>query len=307
MSNLAFIFPGQGSQFVGMGQDVYNTFESVRTRFQQANDILGYDLAELCFNGPEDQLNTTSFTQPAIFVNSFIMFELLAERNVKPSMVAGHSLGEFSALAAAGSLDFKSGLEIVQKRGTLMQDASNYQKGTMAAIIGMDTKQVESVCKHASDKGVVGVANYNSPGQVVISGTIEGVQAAIQLSQENGAKRAIELKVSGAFHSPLMEPALAEFNQKLDAVDLREPQIDLYSNVTAKKASDVTEIRKLLASQLSSPVLWTQTIQAMALNGAETFYEVGPGNVLTGLNRRIDRKLSTVTISSLEQIQAQEE
>ncbi len=307
MSKLAFIFPGQGSQFVGMGKDVYDAFDSVRERFQQASDILGYDLAELCFNGPEDQLNITSFTQPAIFVHSFIMFELLSERNVKPSMVAGHSLGEFSALAAAGSLDFKSGLEIVQKRGTLMQNASDYQKGTMAAIIGMETEQVEAVCKQASDNGVVGVANYNSPGQVVISGTIEGVQAAIQLAQENGAKRAIELKVSGAFHSPLMEPALDEFNQHLDAVDFKEPQIDLYSNVTAKKANDVAEIRKLLASQLSSPVLWTQTIQEMAKNGVETFYEVGPGNVLTGLNRRIDRTLSTVTISSLEQIQAQEE
>ena len=307
MSKPAFIFPGQGSQHIGMGQDVHTEYPLARERFDQASAILGYDLATLCFNGPEEQLNTTSYTQPAIYVHSYIMCELLAEKGVQPAMTAGHSLGEITALAAAGALDFDTGLKIVQQRGTLMQNASDYEPGTMAAIIGLDDAIVESVCKQAATAGTVGVANFNSPGQVVISGSIAGVNRAMELAKEQGAKRAIELKVSGAFHSPLMEPALKDFKALLENTRFNPLKVPVYSNVTGKMISDVSEVVTLLGMQLSNPVLWVQTILSMVADGATKFYEVGPGSVLTGLNKRIDRSLDTSAINNLESIQTEKD
>ncbi len=307
MDSLAFLFPGQGSQYVGMAEDFYHTFETVKERYAQAAEILGFDLAKLAFEGPEEMLAQTDKTQPAIFVHSYVVCELLKTQGIVPRMAAGHSLGEYSALAAAGVFSFEQGLKLVKMRGRLMADAGQSVKGAMAAIIGLDFQTVHNICQKASHKALVDLANFNSPDQIVISGTVDGVEAAIQMAQDEGAKRALKLNVSGAFHSPLMKPVLDDFIKELEAVEFCKPDIPIFSNVTGQATIDPVEIKMFLEKQLLSPVLWTETIKHMLQGGAEVFVEVGPGRVLSGLLRKIDRQIKTLSVGTVEQLEKMSE
>lgn len=302
MSSVAFQFPGQASQYVGMARDLYEAFPLARDFFAQAQEILGFDLAEVCFNGPEERLKQTAITQPAIFVHSAIVSALLRERGVVPDMAAGHSLGEYSALLAAGALSFAEGLRLVKRRGELMQQAGTIAPGTMAAIIGLDERAVAEVCAEASQAGVVQPANFNCPGQVVVSGAVQAVHRAMELARARGAKRVVELVVSGAFHSPLMEYAHRHMGEVLAAAEIRDAQIPVYANVTARPVRSAAEIRHLLHEQLSRPVLWQNTVQNMIADGATIFYEVGPGNVLRGLLMRINKEVPGRTMGTAEEL-----
>ncbi len=292
----AFIFPGQGSQKVGMGKNHYDSNEKFRTTLEKANEIMGISLSKIMFEGPSEQLTQTKFTQPAIFVHSVALFETLGQ---KPDMVAGHSLGEFSALAASEVLDFESAFKLVVLRGSLMQEAGTLYPGTMAAIIGMENEVVEKICDEATkaiQKPVV-PANFNSPGQVVISGDVDSVKKAVELAKENGCRLAKLLPVSGAFHSPLMQPAYEALKERLNEIEFRQPVCPVYSNFTATATLDPDLIKENLLQQLVSPVKWTQTIQNMAGDGAADFVEVGPGSVLQGL---VKRTLNNVNIEGYE-------
>ncbi|XWN38538.1 MAG: ACP S-malonyltransferase [Balneola sp.] len=285
----AYLFPGQGSQFVGMGEDHFNSNSEFAKIVDQANDVLGIDLKSIMFNGPEEKLKQTEFTQPAIFLHSVALYKTL---DASPDMVAGHSLGEFSALVACNAVSFEDALKIVRRRGELMQAAGASNPGTMAAIIGMDDDKVELVCKKAAEqtgKEVV-AANYNCPGQLVISGYVEAVKAAVDIAKDDGARMAMLLPVSGAFHSSLMEPAFVGLKESLENLEINTPNCPIYSNFTAKPTSDVNEIRSNLLDQLMNPVRWTQTLQNMIQKGATSFVEVGPGKVLQGLVKRTNRK-----------------
>ncbi len=279
----AFVFPGQGSQFVGMAKDILDEHSVAKKYLQQAEDILGFDLANLMFNGPEDKLLQTSVTQPAIFVHSVLA--ALTYKDFKPDAVAGHSLGEFSALVAAGVLSFEDGLRLVQARANAMQKACDEQKSGMAAIIGLDDEKVEEICSEIDT--LVVPANYNTSGQVVISGTMDGIEKAIAAFQESGARMAIKLKVNGAFHSPLMKSAEDELAAKIEETNFHAPICPIYQNVVATAVKDVEEIKTNLIKQLTAPVRWTQTIKQMKTDGFESFEELGPGKVLSGLIRKI--------------------
>lgn len=301
-SRTAYIFPGQGSQFIGMGRDLYDAYESVRERYRVASDILGLNLAQLSFDGPEDELKQTRVTQPAIFVHSAVLTEILQARRYRPSLVAGHSLGEYSALFAAGALSFVDALKLVKVRGELMQQAGEINAGAMAAIIGLEPEVLRDVCDEAAANGVVQVANYNSPGQIVISGSVSGVERAIVVAQEKGAKKAVPLVVSGAFHSPLMEFAREGLTEALAQVRINPAEVPVFSNVTAGPVSQPTDIQKYLLEQLTCPVRWTESIQNMIGDGANVFYEVGPGSVLKGLLKRISRDTECRSINSVESL-----
>ncbi|WP_159636595.1 ACP S-malonyltransferase [Sphingobacterium composti Ten et al. 2007 non Yoo et al. 2007] len=290
----AYIFPGQGAQFVGMGQDLYNLNEETKTLFEKANDILGFRITDIMFNGTDEDLKQTKVTQPAIFLHSVILAKALGDK-FQPSMVAGHSLGEFSALVSAGALSFEDGLKLVSQRANAMQKACELQPSTMAAILGLDDETVEKICTQVEE--VVVAANYNCPGQLVISGSIEGVDKACALLTEAGAKRALKLNVGGAFHSPLMEPAKVELQAAIEATDIKSPICPIYQNVDAKAYTDPQEIKANLIAQLTGAVRWTQTVQNMLADGAETFVEVGPGNVLQGLVKKVDRQAQTSSAS----------
>jgi len=281
----AYLFPGQGSQFVGMAKDLFDNNKKATQRFSEADDILGYSLSKLMFDGPEEKLKQTEFTQPAIFLHSIALFETL---DVNPDLAAGHSLGEFSALAVSGAISFEDGLKLVSLRGSLMQKAGDENPGSMAAIIGMDDELVEIICDEATAQTFKPVvpANYNCPGQLVISGDSKAVEEALELARGRGCRLAKMLPVSGAFHSPLMKPAYDGLKENLDSVEIKEPAFPIYSNYTAKPASDPEVIRENLLNQLLNPVKWTQTLQNMHAGGAGKFVEVGPGNVLQGLVKR---------------------
>ncbi|EEI94248.1 [acyl-carrier-protein] S-malonyltransferase [Sphingobacterium spiritivorum ATCC 33300] len=286
----AYVFPGQGAQFVGMGQDLYNLNDETKALFEQANDILGFRITDIMFNGTDEELKQTKVTQPAIFLHSVILAKALGE-NFKPDMVAGHSLGEFSALVAAGALTFEDGLQLVAKRANAMQKATEIEPSAMAAILGLEDAIVEETCAKVEETVVA--ANFNCPGQVVISGTVAGVDKACELLLAAGAKRALKLNVGGAFHSPLMEPARVELQAAIEAVDIKSPVCPIYQNVDAKPQTDPAVIKENLIAQLTGAVRWTQTVQHILSDGAEAFVEVGPGNVLQGLVKKVDRQIPT--------------
>lgn len=288
----AYVFPGQGAQFVGMGKDLYEGSARSKELFEKANEILGFRITDLMFEGTDEDLRQTKVTQPAIFLHSVILAQSLGE-GFQPDMVAGHSLGEFSALVAAKALTFEDGLILVSKRAQAMQKACEAEPSTMAAIIGLDDEVVESVC--AGIYEVVVPANYNSPGQVVISGSEKGIEIACEKLKEAGAKRALPLKVGGAFHSPLMEPARVELAEAINHASFKSPVCPVYQNVNALPFTDPEQIRKNLIDQLTSPVRWTQSARNMIADGATTFVEVGPGTVLQGLIKKADRNIEAMS------------
>jgi [acyl-carrier-protein] S-malonyltransferase len=290
----AYVFPGQGAQFVGMGKDLYESSELAKELFEKANDILGFRITDIMFNGTDEELKQTKVTQPAIFLHSTIMAKVLGD-SFRPEMVAGHSLGEFSALVANKTLSFEDGLKLVFKRAMAMQKACEKTPSTMAAILGLDDEIVEKVC--AEIDGVVVPANYNCPGQLVISGEIEAVNKACEKLKEAGAKRALILQVGGAFHSPLMEPAREELEEAINATVFSKPVCPVYQNVTASAVIEPEEIKKNLIAQLTAPVRWTQTMKQMLADGATEVIEVGPGKVLQGLFKKVDRNIPTQSAS----------
>ena len=286
----AYIFPGQGAQFPGMGKDLFDKSDKAKALFNSANKILGFDITKIMFEGDPEDLKQTKVTQPAIFLHSVILAKCLSNK-FNPDMVAGHSLGEFSALVANNTLNFESGLKLVAQRAVAMQKACEISEGTMAAVLGLENKIVESTCKEIN--GVVVAANYNCPGQLVVSGEIEPIHKACELMKNKGARRALVLPVGGAFHSPLMEPAREELANAIENTKFNSPSCPIYQNVSAIAVSDVNTIKKNLIAQLTAPVKWTQSIESMIKDGATDFIEVGPGNVLQGLVRKINREKST--------------
>ena len=288
----ATVFPGQGSQFSGMGKDLFDASAEARARFQEANDILGFHLSDIMFNGSDADLKQTKVTQPAIFTHSVILAELLGD-DFQPGMAAGHSLGEFSALVACGAMNFADGLKLVSARAQAMQKACEEEPSTMAAILGLDDDVVETTC--AEQDGIVVAANYNCPGQLVISGQIPAVEAACEVLKEKGARRALLLPVGGAFHSPLMEPAREELAAAIEATNIVVPRCPVYQNVSAQGESDPATIKNNLVAQLTAPVRWTQTMHAMIADGATSVLEVGPGKVLQGLFKKVDRGFETAS------------
>lgn len=285
----AFVFPGQGAQFVGMGKDLYEGSAEAKEMFEKANDILGFRITDLMFDGTEDDLKQTKVTQPAVFLHSVILAKTLGEE-FKPAMVAGHSLGEFSALTAAGALKFEDALKLVSARARAMQKACEIKPSTMAAVLALPDEKVEEICNGID--GVVVAANYNCPGQVVISGEVEAVNAACEAAKAAGAKRALVLKVGGGFHSPMMEPARQELAEAIAATEFSTPVCPVYQNVDARPHTEPEEIKQNLIAQLTAPVRWTQSVQNMIADGATEFISVGPGSVLSGLISKISRDVT---------------
>jgi [acyl-carrier-protein] S-malonyltransferase len=297
--NTAYLFPGQASQYVGMGKDLYQHYPRATELFDLANDIMGCDLRGLCFEGPAEELKQTKFTQPGIFVHSVIVAGLL---ETAPAAAAGHSLGEYSALVVAGALTFEDGLRLVKKRGELMQEAGTRSPGTMAAVIGAERALVEEACRDAAEAGIVQPANFNSPGQIVISGSIPGIDRAMEILKERGVRIVKKLPVSGAFHSPLMQFAHDELGAVLEATPIRDARFPVYANVTAAPVTAAGEIRENLLRQVTSPVLWQGSVERMHEDGFTDFIECGPGNVLQGLVKRIIPDATCMTIGTHDEL-----
>ncbi len=298
MRKTAFVFPGQASQYVGMGKDLYENSLTARKFFEEAGSILGFPLSKFCFEGPEEELKRTKVQQPAIFVHSVILTRLL--QNIEPDMAAGHSLGEYSALVCAGALSFEDGLRLVQLRGELMQKACEENPGTMAAIVGLEANVVEELCNEASHAGIVRAANFNSPGQIIVSGSLAGVREVMGLAKGRGAKLVKELAVNGAFHSPLMQSVREGLHTALAEVGFKNARFPVYANVTARTIKRPDEIRELLYHQVTSPVRWEESVLNMIRDGATRLVEVGPGKVLQGLIRRIDSSVEVVGVDKFE-------
>ena len=302
---VALLFPGQGSQYVGMGQDLQASHPAARAVFEEADDVLGFGLSKLCAEGPESELVETHNAQPAILVHSIAVYRCVKESIGEVAFGAGHSLGEFTAWIAAGSLPFADGLRTVRRRGELMRSGGQDRRGTMAAVLGLDEDGIDTVCREASETGgEVVAANYNAPGQTVISGDVPTVERAIELAKAAGAKRAVRLNVSGAFHSPLMRIAQAGFAEQLSRVSFKRPSFPVVSNVSAQPVTDPVTARRRLEEQLTSPVRWVDSIRTMRSGGATKFIELGPGSVLTGLLRRIDREAEGMAIGTSEEVTA---
>ena len=300
--SIAFLCPGQASQKVGMGFDLYNDTELGKKYFNIANDIMNIDIKNIIFNGPEEKLKQTEHTQPAIYIVSVIIGELLINKGIEPICAAGHSLGEYSALTLAKSFDFATGLELVKIRSEAMQNACKLNKGTMAAVIGLDDDKIIKICESYNSKGIVVAANFNAKAQVVISGELKAIKSIIPLIKEAGALKVIELNVSGAFHSPLMSSAKTILSDKLSSININDSSFPIYNNVSALPISSSNEIKNALINQLDSPVLWHQSITQMINDGINNAIEVGPGRVLQGLTKRIDRSLNMNGVESLEQV-----
>lgn len=289
MADIAFLFPGQGSQRAGMGVELYRAYKCARETFDEADAVLRFGLAKLCFEGPEEELRLTANTQPAILAHSVAVYRALSERGLRPNFAAGHSLGEYSALVASGSLSFGDALRLVRERGKFMQEAVPDGDGAMAAIIGLEGFKVEDICRSASEHGIVQVANFNSPEQVVLAGEKKGVEAATEIAMGSGAKRVIFLQVSAPFHCSLMKPAQEKLSELLDRVELKDPSFPVYSNVSAAPSTSAEEVREALKKQVSAPVRWEESMRRMIGAGARKFVEVGPGKVLQGLLKRIEK------------------
>lgn len=310
MSKIALIFPGQGSQGVGMGKAVYERFPSAHAIYQEANDILGFDLARLCFEGPEEELTLTKNSQPAIYVTSIACLAALTDECAKKGITlevaaaAGLSLGEFSAHAAVDSFSFADGLRLVRARGEAMQEACDLEPSTMASIIGLELPVVEEICAGLHDRGALGIANLNSPGQVAISGSVDAVHAAMEEAKIRGARKVVELPVSGAFHSPLMKPAEEKLRHALDNAKIQAPRFPVVANVSAGYVTQPAEIRALLLRQLCSPVLWEKSMRLLISEGVSSFMEIGHGRILRGLMRKIDKEQQVMNIQDPESVEA---
>ncbi|MEW6696178.1 MAG: ACP S-malonyltransferase [Bacillota bacterium] len=309
MSNRAFIFPGQGSQYIGMGRELYSNFKICRDTLAETDDVLGFGLTKLCFEGPPEELNRTVNTQPAILAVSIAALRVLQQEcGIRPAVVAGHSLGEYSALVAAGALRFSDAVQAVRKRGQFMQEAAPEGSGSMAAILGLDRQKVIACCQEAAARGVVEAVNFNCPGQVVIAGQLEALQQAMELCRQAGAKRAIELSVSGPFHSSLMRPAGERLAEVLAQIEIKDPATPVVANISAAPLQKAPEIRDALVQQVSGAVLWEDSIQRMAEEGITTMIELGPGKVLCGLVKKINKEIITFNaedLASLEKVLAQ--
>ncbi len=302
---VGLLFPGQGSQFVGMGRDLAGSSDAARRTFEEADEVLGFALSKLCWEGPEEELTATSNAQPAILVHSVAAYRAAVDSIGDVALAAGHSLGEFSAWVAAGALSFADGVRTVRRRGELMYEGGQARPGTMAALLGLDDAEAERVCREASGAdGECVPANYNSPGQIVISGDVAAVERAMGLAKDAGAKRALRLNVSGAFHSPLMRVAEDGLRAQLDSVQIGAPAFPVVSNVTAEPVTQAADARRLLVEQLTSPVRWTESVRTMAARGVTSFVEVGPGSVLSGLVRRIEKGVPTRTIGTAAELEA---